>query len=86
VNPLHVPPSGASGFPNHSIAMPPFRNLLNRKNQPNGGDADGLNENHLSPTRAAPIEIRRSCDGEPNEYKLSGRDDSSLFAYSHISV
>lgn len=79
MNPLHVSPSGASGFPYHSIAMPPFRNLLNRKNQPNGGDANEFDENHLSPTRT-PIEIRRSCDGEPNEYKLSGRDDSFVFA------
>ncbi|KAJ5677611.1 uncharacterized protein N7477_003244 [Penicillium maclennaniae] len=32
--------------------MPQFRNLLNRKNQANGGDADGFDENHLSPTPA----------------------------------
>lgn len=57
--------------------MPQFRNLLNRKNQTNGGDADGFDENHLSPT-PAPIEIRRSSDGEPNEYKLSGMVDSRL--------
>lgn len=53
--------------------MAPFRSLLGRKNQPNGREADGFDENHLSPNpRAAPIGIRRSNDGEPNEYKLSG--------------
>jgi hypothetical protein len=57
--------------------MAPFRNLLGRKNQPNGGDADGSDNNHLSPNaRPPPIEIRRSCDGEPNEYKLSGMAES----------
>lgn len=61
--------------------MPQFRNLLGRKNQPNGGDADGFDENHLSPNaRPAPIEIRRSCDGEPNEYKLSGMAESYVSA------
>ena len=53
--------------------MPPFRNLLNRKSQPTGGTSDTIDENHLSPNqRPAPITIRKSCDGEPNEYKLSG--------------
>lgn len=61
--------------------MPQFRNLLGRKNQPNGGDADGFDESHLSPNaRPAPIEIRRSCDGEPNEYKLSGMAKSYVCA------
>jgi len=53
--------------------MPPFRNLLGRKPQPNGVAADGFDENHLSPhPRPGSIPMRRSCDSEPNEYKLSG--------------
>ncbi|KAJ5098873.1 hypothetical protein N7532_005874 [Penicillium argentinense] len=60
--------------------MPPFRNLLNRKNQPNGADAGGFDENHLSPhPRPGPIPSRRSCDGEPNEYKLSVVNDSGVY-------
>jgi len=56
--------------------MPPFRNLLGRKNQSNVEDTD-VDNTHLSPNaRPAPIEIRRSCDGEPNEYKLSGMVES----------
>jgi hypothetical protein len=52
--------------------MPPFRNLLGRKPQPNAGDAAVIDENYLSPNqRPAPIPIRNSQD-EPTEYKLSG--------------
>lgn len=51
--------------------MPPFRNFLRPKPQPNGDPAI-LDENHLSPNqRPAPITIRSSQD-EPTEYKLSG--------------
>lgn len=53
--------------------MAPFRNFLGRKNQPNGGDADGFDDNDLSPApRPAPISVRSSHEGEPKEYKLSG--------------
>ena len=53
--------------------MPPFRNLLGRKAQPNGGQPEVVDNNHLSPNqRPTPITFRKSCDGEPNEYKLSG--------------
>jgi hypothetical protein len=52
--------------------MPPFRNLLSRKPQPNAGDPAVFDENYLSPNqRPAPIPIRNSHD-EPTEYKLSG--------------
>lgn len=59
--------------------MAPFRNFLGKKNQPNGGEPDGFDENHLSPNPRpgpSPISIRKSQDGEPNEYKLSGTIDS----------
>lgn len=59
--------------------MAPFRNFLGRKNQPNGAGPDGFDENHLSPKPRpgpSPISIRKSQDGEPNEYKLSGMIDS----------
>lgn len=56
--------------------MPPFRNLLGRKPQPNGLPVEGFDENHLSPhPRPGPIPMRRSCDSEPNEFKLSGTSD-----------
>nr|UPX44760.1 hypothetical protein FAC2J5_12 [Penicillium camemberti] len=52
--------------------MPPFRNFLGRKSQPNG-DSAVLDEDHLTPNqRPAPIPIRSSQD-EPTEYKLSER-------------
>lgn len=58
------------------FSMPPFRNLLSRKPQPNALDTDGFDEAHLSPNgrpTPAPITMRRSCDGQqPPEYKLSG--------------
>lgn len=53
--------------------MAPFRNLLGRKIQPNGGET--VDANHLSPnpeSGPAPISIHSSHDGEPHEYKLSG--------------
>ncbi|KAJ5226799.1 uncharacterized protein N7469_006805 [Penicillium citrinum] len=60
--------------------MPPFRNLLGRKPQPNGVAVDGFDENHLSPhPRPGPIPMRRSCDSEPNEYKLSVVNDSGVY-------
>ncbi|KAJ5587683.1 uncharacterized protein N7459_003448 [Penicillium hispanicum] len=60
--------------------MPPFRNLLGRKPQPNGGEPEPVDENHLSPNqRPAPVTIRKSCDGEPNEYKLSVVNDSGVY-------
>jgi hypothetical protein len=63
----------------HAITMPPFRNLLGRKPQPNGAPADGFDENHLSPhPRPGPLPIRRSCDDEPNEYQLSGESTVEL--------
>lgn len=58
--------------------MAPFRNFLGRKYQPNGAEADGFDENHLSPNSRpgpTPISFRKSQDGEPNEYKLSGMLD-----------
>lgn len=58
-----------------SSTMPPFRNFLRPKTQPNGDPAI-LDENHLSPNqRPAPIPIRSSQD-EPTEYKLSGMFES----------
>ncbi|CAG8887205.1 unnamed protein product [Penicillium egyptiacum] len=52
--------------------MPPFRNFLGRKSQPNG-DPAALDDNYLSPNqRPAAIPIRNSQD-EPTEYKLSER-------------
>ncbi|KAJ5995576.1 hypothetical protein N7481_002553 [Penicillium waksmanii] len=60
--------------------MPPFRNLLGRKPQPNGAPVDGFDENHLSPhPRPGPLPIRRSCDDEPNEYQLSVVNDSGVY-------
>lgn len=60
--------------------MPPFRNFLARKPQPNAGDPV-FDENYLSPNqRPAPIPIRNSQD-EPTEYKLSGRRESSQLAF-----
>lgn len=57
--------------------MPPFRNFLARKPQPNGGEStDGFDENYLSPhdrPGPTPISVRKSQDGQPPEYKLSGR-------------
>lgn len=64
--------------------MAPFRNFLGRKNQPNGAEPDGFDENHLSPKPRpgpSPISIRKSQDGEPNEYKLSGTIDSCAAGY-----
>lgn len=58
--------------------MAPFRNFLGRKNQSNGGEPDGFDENHLSPNPRSgptPISIRKSQDEEPKEYKLSGTID-----------
>lgn len=60
-----IPPSTPS------TTMPPFRNLLGRKPQPNPEDPVVFDENHLSPGGPAPIPIRNSHD-EPTEYKLSG--------------
>ncbi|KAJ5244137.1 hypothetical protein N7489_004233 [Penicillium chrysogenum] len=58
--------------------MPPFRNFLGRKSQPNG-DTTALDDNHLSPNqRPAPIPIRNSHD-EPTEYKLSVVNDSGVY-------
>lgn len=58
-----------------SSTMPPFRNFLGRKSQPNG-DSAVLDEDHLTPNqRPAPIPIRSSQD-EPTEYKLSGMFES----------
>ncbi|KAJ5516991.1 hypothetical protein N7527_008551 [Penicillium freii] len=58
--------------------MPPFRNFLRPKPQPNG-DPAVLDENHLSPNqRPAPIPIRSSQD-EPTEYKLSVVNDSGVY-------
>ncbi|KAJ5698586.1 hypothetical protein N7462_000591 [Penicillium macrosclerotiorum] len=61
--------------------MPPFRNLLGRKAQPSGADADGFDENHLSPnSRPAPITMRQSCDDQrPPEYQLSVVNDSGVY-------
>lgn len=58
-----------------SSTMPPFRNFLGRKSQPNG-DTPALDDNYLSPNQGpAPIPIRNSQD-EPTEYKLSGMFES----------
>ncbi|KAG0155325.1 hypothetical protein PDIDSM_900 [Penicillium digitatum] len=58
--------------------MPPFRNFLGRKSQPNG-DPTILDEGHLTPNqRPVPIPIRRSQD-EPTEYKLSVVNDSGVY-------
>ncbi|KAF3384745.1 hypothetical protein F1880_002295 [Penicillium rolfsii] len=63
--------------------MPPFRNFLGRKPQPNGLNTDGFDEAHLSPNDRpgpAPIPMRRSCDGQqPPEYKLSVVNDSGVY-------
>ncbi|KAJ5160359.1 uncharacterized protein N7482_007363 [Penicillium canariense] len=63
--------------------MPPFRNLLGRKPQPNGADVAVLDETRLSPNQRpgpAPISMRRSCDGQqPPEYKLSVVNDSGVY-------
>ncbi|OOQ90504.1 hypothetical protein PEBR_04240 [Penicillium brasilianum] len=63
--------------------MPPFRNLLGRKPQPNGLESDGFDEARLSPNGRpgpAPITIRRSCDDQqPPEYKLSVVNDSGVY-------
>ncbi|KAJ5279825.1 hypothetical protein N7478_005197 [Penicillium angulare] len=62
--------------------MAPFRNFLARKSQPNGGEADGFDENHLSPNARpgpTPITIRKSQDGEPPEYKLSVVNGSGVY-------
>ncbi|CAI7568106.1 unnamed protein product [Penicillium bialowiezense] len=58
--------------------MPPFRNLLGRKPQPNPEDPVVFDENHLSPGGPAPIPIRNSHD-EPTEYKLSVVNDSGVY-------
>lgn len=60
--------------------MPPFRNLLGRKPQPNGLESDGFDEARLSPNdRSGPITMRRSCDGQPPpEYKLCGTSRREL--------
>lgn len=50
--------------------MPPFRNFLGRKSQPN--ESAGFDDNYLSPNPPAPVPIRNSQDGEPTEYQLSG--------------
>jgi len=72
--------------------MPPFRNLLGRKPQPNAGDPAVFDENYLSPNqRPAPIPIRNSHD-EPTEYKLSGMialglhysRDFALYSYALV--
>ncbi|CAI7588328.1 unnamed protein product [Penicillium glandicola] len=58
--------------------MPPFRNFLGRKSQPNE-DPAVTDENYLSPNqRPAPIPIRNSQD-EPSEYKLSVVNDSGVY-------
>ncbi|KAJ5158752.1 uncharacterized protein N7500_008403 [Penicillium coprophilum] len=58
--------------------MPPFRNFLGRKSQPNG-DPTVSDENLLSPNqRPTPIPIRSSQD-EPSEYKLSVVNDSGVY-------
>ena len=58
--------------------MPPFRNFLGRKSQPNEEPAP-VDEDYLSPNqRPAPIPIRNSQD-EPTEYKLSGMFESPLW-------
>ncbi|KAJ5620556.1 hypothetical protein N7510_004540 [Penicillium lagena] len=61
--------------------MPPFRNLLNRKSQP--GETE-VNDNHLAPDsptqqRPAPVNIRRSHEREPTEYKLGVINDSGVY-------
>ncbi|KAJ5185513.1 hypothetical protein N7491_006621 [Penicillium cf. griseofulvum] len=57
--------------------MPPFRNFLGRKSQPNADPV--LDENLLSLNqRPAPISIRSSQD-EPSEYKLSVVNDSGVY-------
>lgn len=73
--------------------MPPFRNLLGRKPQPNGLESDGFDEARLSPNGRpgpAPITIRRSCDDQqPPEYKLSGmsrRDMDSRMQLNYVEL
>jgi hypothetical protein len=72
--------------------MPPFRNLLGRKPQPNGLSTDGFDVAHLSPNDRpgpAPSTMRRSCDGHQSpEYKLSGTfqwHTDSLMQYQTMS-
>lgn len=52
----------------------PFRNFLKKPAAPNGGVIDSNDGNRLSAEshRSTPLSIRKSCENEPPEYKLSG--------------
>ncbi|KAL4893952.1 hypothetical protein BDV59DRAFT_176526 [Aspergillus ambiguus] len=58
----------------------PFRNFLKKPAVPNGGviDSDG---NRLSTEshHSTPLSIRKSCENEPPEYKLSVVDDNGAY-------
>lgn len=59
----------------------PFRNFLKKPAAPNGGVIDSNDGNRLSAEshRSTPLSIRKSCDNEPPEYKLSVVDDNGAY-------
>ncbi|KAJ5091860.1 hypothetical protein NUU61_006730 [Penicillium alfredii] len=60
--------------------MAPFRNFLGRKSQFNSGEAEGTDDNYLSPHRRPPsIASRRSHESEPPEYQMSVVNDSGVY-------
>ncbi|PLB39963.1 uncharacterized protein BDW47DRAFT_102007 [Aspergillus candidus] len=64
--------------------MAPFRNFLAKRSAPpSSGESDIYNDGRLStgapPTSTSPLSIRKSCENQPPEYKLSVVDDNGAY-------
>ncbi|KAB8255112.1 hypothetical protein BDV32DRAFT_131259 [Aspergillus pseudonomiae] len=60
--------------------MTPFRNFLTKKPAlPNSGEADNVSRLSADSHHSTPLNIRKSTDNEPPEYKLSVVDDNGAY-------
>lgn len=72
---VRLPFTQFKNFPHDlsTLNMTPFRNFLTKKSAaPNGGEADNVSRLPADSHHSSPLNIRKSTDNGPPEYKLSG--------------